>query len=382
MKRSARLHTTGTIELPIVHPQGQTEIKLPLAIPQRLNGELWLTLCFQLRTARSWADVGHTINTCQTQLTSANQYLLAQPHTGALSVIENNRSIEVSSSEFTVKFDRNRGSVGQLTYRGQQVFKSSATHGDVWTFGFWRAPTDNDQAWQAAEWREYGLDAMTVSVLSCQLVSHDSEEATVECAANIMPPILAWGFKAVYTFTITSQCAISVKSKLTPFGPAPTTLPRVGLELQLSSTFSSAEWFGLGPGESYSDKKLSQLIGIHSSSLLGLQTRYDVPQENGNHTQTRWLKVTDAAGSGLRVDYKAGAKERSRHFQWALLEYDADVLEKARHPADLVPRKSGPLLRLDCDHAGLGTAACGPGPNKDCQVACREVEFEFIIRPL
>lgn len=195
-----------------------------------------------------------------------------------------------------------------------------------------------------------------------------------------MPPILAWGFRATYDTTITGNGFISIKSQLSPFGPAPNTLPRIGHNIQLSPDLDTVKWFGLGPGQSYNDTSLAQHVSIHSSVWEDLQTPYDVPQENGNHVETRWLEISDGSDLSLRISYKPGPEERE-HFQWAMLRYDDEIVERAAHPCDLVARK-GPLLRLDCDHAGLGTAACGPGTKLNDQVVCREREFEFMLKVL
>lgn len=295
-------------------------------------------------------------------------------------MFEGKRAVRVTGDEFSITFDKTHGSISQWARKGYDTFSAQANGQDVLTIGVWRAPTDNDAVWQSAEWKNYGLNDTKVSVLSCEVVSQSDSAVTIACRQHLMPPILAWGFEILNTYTVHADGSISIKSSLKPFGPAPKTLPRIGLELQLSSEFDRTKWFGLGPGESYSDKKLSQSTGIHSASLDALQTRYDVPQEMGNHVETRWLKVTDARGSGFEVQYKGGPREQG-YFQWALLKYDAHMLEKARHPCDLVARK-GPLLRLDCDVAGLGTAACGPGTKLEDQVHCLEREFEFFLSPL
>lgn len=369
---------SGVFNVPDI-PAGQTtRIDLPKSAQGDFKGEIWLTITIQLRQTTSWAEAGHVINICQAQLRSAGSPKSLKSTTDMLNVVEHKSSAVIEGGDFSVEFDKVCGTIRQWTVNGFQVFSQDKPYQPALSFGFWRAPTDNDNAWQSAEWRNWGLDDMKTSILDCQLVQHD-EGIVIKCKAHIMPPILAWGFEADVEYKITTDGQIAITSTLHPFGPAPKTLPRVGLDLQLSSSFESTQWFGRGPGESYHDKHLSQPIGIYAASLDRLQTRYDVPQENGNHVDTRWVSIHGAAGNGFRVGYEAGPSERE-HFQWALLKYNAEDLEKARHPCDLVSR-SGPLLRLDCDNAGLGTAACGPGTNPGCQVECRQRTFSFILSP-
>lgn len=375
---STNLVGSGTIELPKIKPGKTADIEIPLEHynAQTAGRELWLTLTFQLRHSTPWAEAGHTVNVCQERLQKATQLQPATSVLGKLSMSESQQSILVEGTDFSVQFHKARATITQWSVRGQDVLQSEDKQHGPLSFGFWRAPTDNDAAWQSAEWKKYGLDMMQATVLSCKTSVQPNSQVVISCTADIMPPVLAWGFKAVYDITIRPNASISIKAKLTPFGSMPKSIPRIGMELQLPARFDAANWFGLGPGESYIDKKGSQWVAIHSASLEELQTRYDVPQEYGNHVDTRWLKVTDAFGHGLAVGYES---EEHEYFEWALMKYGAECLEKAKHPCDLIARK-GPLLRLDCRNAPLGTAACGPGPREDFKVPCRAYEFQFTLR--
>lgn len=364
--------------MPKVPARQSKSIDLPDYHDAHDIGETWLTLTFQLRHATSWAEAGHIINICQTKLNSVAPKAVPSTISNRIDVQETTTSIRIEGASFSVLFDKVHGSIHQWTIRGHEVFSMDKPGQQSLSLGFWRAPTDNDVAYQSAEWKNWGLDDMRSSLLDCKL-DQKLDSVVITCKTHLMPPILAWGFAASVEYTFTSDGKIAIKSSLKPFGPAPKTLPRVGLDLQLSSAIEDVKWFGRGPGESYNDSHLSQWVGIHQSSLDSLQTRYDVPQECGNHFDTRWLEVCDASGNGFKVEYRPGPEERE-HFQWALMKYNAQDLEYADHPCDLVAR-NGPFLRLDCDHAGLGTAACGPGPEDDCKVQCREREFSFTLSP-
>jgi beta-galactosidase len=152
----------------------------------------------------------------------------------------------------------------------------------------------------------------------------------------------------------------------------PNTLPRVGLDIRLCNSLENAEWFGIGPGESYADKRSSQKLGIYSASVDQLHTPYDVPQENGNRMDTRWVKMTGVSGVGIRATSTGNPKV----FQWAAGRHSPSALENARHPRDLV-KEDEVLWRLDAEAAGVGSAACGPGIREEFQVKCDEKEFEF-----
>lgn len=60
-------------------------------------------------------------------------------------------------------------------------------------------------------------------------------------------------------------------------GKAPLHLPRLGLALELPRAFSEATWLGLGPHESYADRKAGARLGVHTAAVEALHTPYVVP---------------------------------------------------------------------------------------------------------
>jgi beta-galactosidase len=65
-------------------------------------------------------------------------------------------------------------------------------------------------------------------------------------------------------------------------------VPRMGFDLTLKKTLDQVKWHGRGPGESYPDKQNCQQLGICAvNDISQLLYPYDIPQESGNHTDTR-----------------------------------------------------------------------------------------------
>ncbi|THY32704.1 hypothetical protein D6D01_02521 [Aureobasidium pullulans] len=378
---------SGPIQIPHIDAGTEAKIDLPEEIfdLHRPDGtEVWLTIDFRLGVATPWAEAGHSITWYQTRLSAKEDeysYGIERPiMSSAITAHETQLHYRFIGCDFHFNFSRSRGALVEWVYGGRSVLKKRETADDpLLALGFWRAPTDNDAASISKEWKRYGLDAMTPQLRSFTLEDNGPERVRLTAVYYYSPPILAWGFSAKVTYEISSTGKLSIKVNLTPQGNAPTTLPRVGINLQLDPSFKQATWYGLGPGESYTDKATSQQIGIWNSTIAHLQTPYEVPQENGNRTSTRWVKVLNEQGLGIKATYLPGPKEKE-FFQWAACLHDAKVLEVARHPCDLVERK-GPLWRLDADNAGVGTAACGPGVKKEDQVECREREFTFVLEP-
>jgi len=150
--------------------------------------------------------------------------------------------------------------------------------------------------------------------------------------------------------------------------------PRIGVQLRLPRQVNRARWYGLGPGESYIDTCSAVRMGEWRAGEDELETRYVVPQENGNRSGTRWVEATDNAGAGLRVD-------ADTPFNFSLHRYDTLDLEKAMHPYELQER---PFMTLNLDVAqnGIGSNSCGPGVLPQHQLKPGPFRFTWLFDPV
>jgi len=297
-----------------------------------------------------------------------------------LSSTISSRSFKVRGDDFSLEFDRSFGHLKSWTHGGCELLHHDVESSSPFQLGFWRPPTDNDASWQTATWKHWGLDSLTVQNRSFEFYRISDGEVQVTSTAYISPPILAWGFLVETTYQVLGNGHVIVKVHMMPKGAFPTNLPRAGWDIKLSKSLDRAEWFGLGPGESYNDKKSAQKVGIYRASAEELHTPYDIPQENGNRVDTRWVKILNTRGVGFKASL-SGSKRSPGLFQWAASRYPALELERTKHEAEL--EKDDKIhFRLDVDVAGVGTGACGPGTNEVDKVKCEEMEFEIRLQPV
>ncbi len=129
-------------------------------------------------------------------------------------------------------------------------------------------------------------------------------------------------------------------------------MPRIGVRFEVPAALDRVEWFGLGPHETYPDRRASATIGRCKSTVDEQYHHYVVPQEHAAHVDTRWLTLTGDGGRGLRVE---GARPR---VMTARSHHDA-ALTAAATLADL-ERAVTTEVHVDAAVRGLGTDACGP----------------------
>jgi beta-galactosidase len=155
-------------------------------------------------------------------------------------------------------------------------------------------------------------------------------------------------------------------------------LPRVGLHAKVPGSLSKVSWFGLGPGESYPDRRDGVYLGAWSRSPLEMETPYIVPQENGNRSGVRSFELWFEGSGGFKgFEAPAGKAHRIRFVPAApcnisVSRYDQENVLQALHTPDLVDRSKGPepcyYLNIDIAQRGVGTATCGPDTLEEYRV--------------
>ena len=84
--------------------------------------------------------------------------------------------------------------------------------------------------------------------------------------------------------------------------------------LALQPGLDRLTWFGRGPHENYPDRKAGAAVGRYSAAVAEMYVPYIVPQEHGNRCDVRWLRLVDAEGAGLRIEFAEPIQFSASHF--------------------------------------------------------------------
>ena len=375
--------------------------------------ETWLKVSFRTKEHSEWADAGHEIARAHFRLdnslsTSTHVPIMASLHNPKID--SDGRVLRISTPTCALAVDQIDGKIKEWSHKGHAVI-----HGNGPQLTFWRALTDNDKGGQAGEWRGYRVNALIHSIRSVTHHFNDQGAMQVKVESYIAPAIFAWGFNTTITYTLYSDGKLLIHVTVSPKGWAPGTLPRVGLEMTLPKDREHAEWFGLGPGQTYKDMKQAGQVGVWKNTVDQMNHMYEMPQESGNRTETRWVKITDERGIGLKailqrnngsstvsrpsavggeyqepsspldnwtlVDKALDEAANRTGFDFALSRYTAADLDQAQHPHEL-KGTDGIIFRIDDDHHGLGSASCGPDVLDQYQLRTREFDFTVSLEPI
>jgi beta-galactosidase len=236
-------------------------------------------------------------------------------------------------------------------------------------------PTDNDEGGGktsfAHRWRQAGLDRLQFVAGAPSIKQLPDGSVQVATISRTSGSQAALDMKTSYE--VRPDGSIAVNAGFALDGAMPP-LPRVGFQLQLPGSFDTVAWYGRGPHESYSDRKEGARLGEYSAKVANLHFPHVMAQENGNHTDTRWIRVVNAAGEGLM--FTAAAR-----FDFTAHDYTAAALLTSKQ-SQVIERDGRITLNIDLAQMGLGgDDSWSPRVHPEFRLTEPEYKFAFEIRP-
>lgn len=233
----------------------------------------------------------------------------------------------------------------------------------------WRAPTDNDM-YIKEEWKKAMYDR---AVSRAYVTDYTLREEALEIHSKMA--MTAVTVQRMMDLDVTWQVdrggRISVNMDVTRNPDFPE-LPRFGLRLFLPKEMDQVTYSGLGPWESYGDKRRASSHGIYSSSVADLHEDYLKPQENGSHGDCDYVVVS----GGGAVIKACGPKP----FSFNASVFTQEELTEKSHNFQLVPCGST-VWNLDFGQNGIGSNSCGPRLLEKYRLADEAFKFSLSLKP-
>ena len=364
--RGGKTVKSGTSDLPHIAPHGSRRVELPYTLPPKDTEEYFLDIDFVLFADTFYAPLGHSVAFRQFALPVKKEEKEKKESRYPLTYEMDEKILYITGQDFSYEISLLSGYITQIKKKG--VLLSDAPM----TFEVWRAPTDNDM-WVKDTWEKRGFDKLQTKTYEVKVTKTTPEEVVVT-AAMALSGYIYYPYAYVditYTFRRSGEVAISYRGKK---GEDVSYFPRFGMRIQMESGFESVRYMGYGPYESYIDKKNASRVGVYQDTVDGLFTDYVFPQENGSHTGTRFLEVTNPYGIGLRAESEETFSFNASHFT------PMDLTE-ADHNWKLEKREET-YLSIDCKMSGVGSNSCGPMLPERYQTNEKEFKFTFTLAPI
>ena len=277
-----------------------------------------------------------------------------------LELSEDERYIYAQGDDFSYVFSKHYGIFTSLVVAGREQLDGRpqlTAH---------RAPTDNDRnirfRWmQLDEWQGENLDKSFVKVYDCRL---EEGEILVNGALS--------GISRAPLLRFTQRVRIGRNGRIDvvlegQIRQDAIWLPRLGYEFTLPGEVKEFAYYGNGPEESYRDLCHAGRIGLHESDADREYVHYVRPQEHGNHTAVKWLRIGD-------LEFAAADMEI------CVSRYSTAALTKAEH-TDALHADGKTHLRIDYKVSGIGSHSCGPDLEPRYRLSEKEIKFQYSIIP-
>ncbi|WP_030646625.1 MULTISPECIES: glycoside hydrolase family 2 TIM barrel-domain containing protein [Streptomyces] len=348
----------GDLRVPVVRAGDSEWVPLP---PIRVSpdAETWLTVEAVLAAGTAWAPEGHVIATAQRDASAPRAVPAARPRTDWQ---PGDGTLTLGIAEFV------GGSLVRLAGR--------AVTGP--RLELFRAPTDNDES--ASEqvedsdaiagvsnadlWRRDGLDRLVTRRVCVEQAARSLRTVDKVAAAGSASSVTV---ESVWSL---GDDGLELLVEIEPSRGWRTVWPRIGIRFDLpdgTAPVDGAEWFGLGPHESYPDSLRAARTGRFAAGVRDLSVDYARPQETGHRSGLRRLTLLSGGTEVLHVE--AVPDRFGRRPGFTLSRHTPRQTARARHPFEL-PGSTTSHLIIDAAQHGLGSRSCGP-----------DVRPEFALRP-
>ncbi|MBO7519831.1 MAG: glycoside hydrolase family 2, partial [Clostridia bacterium] len=275
-------------------------------------------------------------------------------------IAEDKEFYTISGENFIYKFSKIYGTITSAVIGGKEQFS------DMMRLTAYRAPTDNDRRirynWvQGESWLSENLNRQFIKIYN---VAANENIINVNGALSGVSRLPFANFKLSAQFYADGKVDldIDVNIRKSAFW-----LPRFGYEFSVPLKNAKFSYFGNGPYESYIDMCHGGLVGLYNSVASDEYVRYLRPQEHGNHTAVRMLKIGNMLFEGNSLDISVS-------------QYSTEILDKAAHTDELY--KTGKTyVRVDYKMSGVGSDSCGPKLPPQYSLSEKKFNFKFTLTP-
>lgn len=331
-----------------VPPLSTKDYEIPFAIlraddkdqKKDTDAEYTLTVSFRLKEDMSWADAGHEVAFGQKIYKKIPAFHASEK---PIRVVRGKVNIGVKGEDFDCLFSMLSGGLVSYRYAGKEMIEKIPMP------NFWRAPVDNDNGSMApARYAQWKIASMYISHRNGGMFDNvptkvEEKDNTVTVTYTYFMPTTPAG-KCQVSYTVFGDGTIETKLMYDPVEGLPD-MPEFGMMFQFNADYDNLTWYGMGPEETYADRRHGAKLGIYSSKVADNMAKYLVPQECGNKVGVRYVRLVDAKGRGMMFE--------GDELSFSALPYTPHELENAAHVYEL-PQVHHTIVRVALAQMGVG----------------------------
>lgn len=331
-----------------VPPLSTKDYEIPFAIlraddkdqKKDTDAEYTLTVSFRLKEDMSWADAGHEVAFGQKIYKKIPAFHASEK---PIRVVHGKVNIGVKGEDFDCLFSMLSGGLVSYRYAGKEMIEKIPMP------NFWRAPVDNDNGSMApARYAQWKIASMYISHRNGGMFDNvptkvEEKDNTVTVTYTYFMPTTP-ASKCQVAYTVFGDGTIETKLMYDPVEGLPD-MPEFGMMFWFNADYDNLTWYGMGPDETYADRRHGAKLGIYSNKVADNMAKYLVPQECGNKVGVRYARLVDAKGGGMMFE--------GDELSFSALPYTPHELENAAHVYEL-PQVHHTIVRVALAQMGVG----------------------------
>ena len=331
-----------------VPPLSTKDYEIPFAIlraddkdqKKDTDAEYTLTVSFRLKEDMSWADAGHEVAFGQKIYKKIPAFHASEK---PIRVVHGKVNIGVKGEDFDCLFSMLSGGLVSYRYAGKEMIEKIPMP------NFWRAPVDNDNGSMApARYAQWKIASMYISHRNGGMFDNvptkvEEKDNTVTVTYTYFMPTTP-ASKCQVAYAVFGDGTIETKLMYDPVEGLPD-MPEFGMMFWFNADYDNLTWYGMGPDETYADRRHGAKLGIYSNKVADNMAKYLVPQECGNKVGVRYARLVDAKGRGMMFE--------GDELSFSALPYTPHELENAAHVYEL-PQVHHTIVRVALAQMGVG----------------------------
>ncbi len=357
---------SDTLQMLSVAPHGETEIRLPLVIPEK--GRCVVKISYFLKNKTMLLPKGYPLGFDELPLQNKdgrNQTALGFASAGSnigYEITETDTCLKLQNSKVSYVMNKHTGLWNSLCVSGKELLCKPME------LNIWRALTDNDKH-IGNEWKRAGYDRTVARAYEtvCDVLDDGSVEIRCHVGLTALAVQRIMDIHILWRVNSTGEIQSVLDVQKNPIFPE---LPRFGIRIFLPKQLNRVAWCGLGPMENYPDKCRAAEYGFYTSPVGKLHEDYLKPQENGSRGGCDYVTVS---GDACRVCVTS-----EKAFSFNASVYTQEELGNKAHNYELIP-SDYTVLCVDYAQTGIGSNSCGPRPMAKYNMEEKNFQFAFRI---
>lgn len=395
----------GEIDISDIKPQSSKFVKLN-KIKINSKKDVYINFFVYLKKNKIFANKGHDIANYQIKLMER----VKQKNT---LVAKNKINFFETTDKYKFNINNNyKYSISKLTGHILEIkYKDILINISELKFNWWKPLIDNHDTGRYQEnWKKYFIAVAHEYLKNIQIIKPNKNKKYFKIDAKTIfaPPVFDFGFEINYIYKVFEDGRLEiiingksygkfVVSTITSVGKIEQAsnknqqykleeqkvlgmLPKIGMEIHLKNEFNNIKYYGMGPNENYVDSFQASRMGIWEQKVKNMFTNYIFPQDNGNHTNVKWLSIDNGKNVGLLI-------KPNNKIEFSVWKFTKEEIDNAKHTNELnnllndIKRVKLTTINLDYKVSGLGSNSCGQEVLKEHEVNLKDFNYGFTVLP-